>query len=284
MNASDRAARWLRRPQQPAAGATPSPELGEREHQPHQVRLPRDGLLLVDLLQVPVDGAFRVSRRLGHVADALAFRQPDRHLTFRWRQLQGRRHQVGIDTMLAFRLDNQHQRGDGPRAVKSASRLRSSAFIPRSKGPHRPILRAAFPAGHATASVFVAGLGGQTGFARVSAVLGMTAAGLLPAGRPRLAPLHEKRGGTAARQSRSHHRAAAARDAYLEAGGLKGAGEALFQSVDRAGERLTGRPLTRRVVLAMDPFVGSGTSLLEAERLGFPACGSEFNPAAATAT
>ena len=26
---------------------------------------------------------------------------------------------------------------------------------------------------------------------------------------------------------------------------------ALFQSVDRAGERLTGRPLTRRVVLAM---------------------------------
>ena len=51
VNASDRAARWYGGHKQPAAGsATPSPELGEREHQPHQVRLPRDGLLLVDLL------------------------------------------------------------------------------------------------------------------------------------------------------------------------------------------------------------------------------------------
>ena len=33
-----------------------SPEFGERQHQPHQVRLPREGVLLVDPLQVPVDG------------------------------------------------------------------------------------------------------------------------------------------------------------------------------------------------------------------------------------
>ena len=56
--------------------APPSPELGERQHQAHQVRLPRDGVLLVDLLQVPVDGGFRMPRRIGHVADAIAFRQP----------------------------------------------------------------------------------------------------------------------------------------------------------------------------------------------------------------
>ena len=45
--------------------------------------------------------------------------------------------------------------------------------------------------------------------------------------------------------------AAEALDAYLEAAALEDARAALFQSVDRAGERLTGRPLTRRVVLAM---------------------------------
>ena len=49
-------------------------ELGER-HQPSQVHLPRDGLLPVDLLQVPVDGALRVRGRLGHVPHASAFRQ-----------------------------------------------------------------------------------------------------------------------------------------------------------------------------------------------------------------
>ena len=49
----------------------------------------------------------------------------------------------------------------------------------------------------------------------------------------------------------AHHRAAEALDAYLEGGGLEDGRKALFQSVDRAGERLTGRALTRRVVLAM---------------------------------
>ena len=38
---------------------------------------------------------------------------------------------------------------------------------------------------------------------------------------------------------------------YLEAGGLEDGRETLFQSVDRVGDRLTGRSLTRRVVLAM---------------------------------
>ena len=37
----------------------------------------------------------------------------------------------------------------------------------------------------------------------------------------------------------------------LEAAGLEDGRAALFQSVDRVGERLTGRALTRRVVLAM---------------------------------
>ena len=32
--------------------------------------------------------------------------------------------------------------------------------------------------------------------------------------------------------------------------------------------------------IILDPFVGSGTSLVEAARLGFPACGVELNPAA----
>ena len=86
-------------PDTPAA--PPSPEFGERQHQPHQVRLPREGVLLVDPLQVPVDGGVRMPRRLGHVAHALAFRQPDRHLRLRRRQFQGRGHQVGIDARLA---------------------------------------------------------------------------------------------------------------------------------------------------------------------------------------
>ena len=57
-------------------------------------------------------------------------------------------------------------------------------------------------------------------FARVSAVLGMRRQDYFQQGSRGWLRLHERR-------------------------------EALFQSVDRAGERLTGRPLTRRVVLAM---------------------------------
>ena len=48
----------------------------------------------------------------------------------------------------------------------------------------------------------------------------------------------------------AHHRAEAAVDAYLVAGGIEDAKAPLFQSVDRSG-RLSGRSLTRRVVLLM---------------------------------
>ena len=51
------------------------PELGDRQHQPHQIHLPGDRQFLVDLLQVPVSGAFREPRRQGHVAYALPTRR-----------------------------------------------------------------------------------------------------------------------------------------------------------------------------------------------------------------
>ena len=44
---------------------------------------------------------------------------------------------------------------------------------------------------------------------------------------------------------------AAPTSSALEAAGLKDGRAALFQSVDRVGDRLTGRSLTRRVILAM---------------------------------
>ena len=47
-----------------------------------------------------------------------------------------------------------------------------------------------------------------------------------------------------------HHRAEAAVEAYLVAGGIADAKVPLFQSVDRS-DRLSGRSLTRRVVLSM---------------------------------
>ena len=49
----------------------------------------------------------------------------------------------------------------------------------------------------------------------------------------------------------AHHRAAAALDAYVEAGGLEKPKAALSQTMDPAGRRLTGRALDRRLVLAM---------------------------------
>ena len=74
-------------------------------------------------------------------------------------------------------------------------------------------------------------------FARVSAVLGMRRQAPREGGRRHDVP--------------AHHRAAAALDAYVEAAGLTEPKAALFQSVDPAGRRLTGRALERRVVLAM---------------------------------
>ena len=86
-------------------------------------------------------------------------------------------------------------------------------------------------------------------FARVSAVLGMRRQDYFQQGSRGWLRLHEK--GGKRHDVPAHHRASEALDEYLEACGLAAAGEALFQSVDRAGERLTGRALTRRVVLAM---------------------------------
>ena len=86
-------------------------------------------------------------------------------------------------------------------------------------------------------------------FARVSAVLGMRRQDYFQQGSRGWLRLHEK--GGKRHDVPAHHRAAEALDDYLDACGLEEAREALFQSVDRAGERLTGRPLSRRVVLAM---------------------------------
>ena len=86
-------------------------------------------------------------------------------------------------------------------------------------------------------------------FARVSAVLGMRRQDYFQQGSRGWLRFHEK--GGKRHDVPAHHRAAEALDEYLEACMLEEPREALFQSVDRAGERLTGRPLSRRVVLAM---------------------------------
>ena len=86
-------------------------------------------------------------------------------------------------------------------------------------------------------------------FARVSAVVAMHRADYFRQGSWGWLRLHEK-GGTR-HDVTAHHRAAAALDDYLAAAQLEEAKAALFQSVDPAGRRLTGRALSRRLVLAM---------------------------------
>ena len=86
-------------------------------------------------------------------------------------------------------------------------------------------------------------------FARVSAVLGMRRQDYFGQGSRGWLRLHEK--GGKRHDVPAHHRAAAAIDAYVEAGGLEEPKAALFQTVDPAGQRLTGRALDRRLVLAM---------------------------------
>ena len=86
-------------------------------------------------------------------------------------------------------------------------------------------------------------------FARVSAVLGMRRQDYFGQGSRSWLRLHEK--GGKRHDVPAHHRAAAVLDAYVEAGGLKAPQVALFQTVDPAGRRLTGRALDRRLVLAM---------------------------------
>ena len=86
-------------------------------------------------------------------------------------------------------------------------------------------------------------------FARVSAVLGMRRQDYFGQGSRGWLRLHEK--GGKRHDVPAHHRAAAALDAYVAAGGLGEPKAALFQTVDPAGRRLTGRALERRLVLAM---------------------------------
>ena len=86
-------------------------------------------------------------------------------------------------------------------------------------------------------------------FARVSAVLGMRRQDYFGQGSRGWLRLHEK--GGKRHDVPAHHRAAAALDAYVEAGGLEEPKVALFQTVAPAGRRLTGRALDRRLVLAM---------------------------------
>ena len=85
-------------------------------------------------------------------------------------------------------------------------------------------------------------------FARVSAVVGMRRQDYFLQGTRGWLRLHEK--GGKRHDVSAHHRAEAAVDAYLVAGGIEDVKAPLFQSVDRSG-RLSGRSLTRRVVLAM---------------------------------
>ena len=86
-------------------------------------------------------------------------------------------------------------------------------------------------------------------FARVSAVLGMRRQDYSGQGSRGWLRLHEK--GGKQHDVPAHHRVATDLDAYVKAAGLEEPRAALFQTVDPAGRRLTGRALTRRVVLAM---------------------------------
>ena len=100
-------------------------------------------------------------------------------------------------------------------------------------------------------------------FARVSAVLGMRRQDYFEQGSRGWLRLHEK--GGKRHDVPAHHRAAAALDAYIEAAGLEEPKAALFQSMDPAARRLTGRALERRVALAMDQAarLGCGAAALD---------------------
>ena len=86
-------------------------------------------------------------------------------------------------------------------------------------------------------------------FARVSAAIGMRRQDYFRQESRGWLRLHEK--GGKRHDVPAHHRAGEALDDYLAAAELDAAKAALFQSVDPAGRRLTGRALSRRLVLAM---------------------------------
>ena len=81
------------------------------------------------------------------------------------------------------------------------------------------------------------------------AVLGMSRGDYFQQGSRGWLRLHEK--GGRRHDVPAHHRAAEALDKYVEAAELEEPKATLFQSVEPAGRRLTGRALQRRVVLAM---------------------------------
>ena len=62
-----------------APSARESSKIGQRQHQPHQFGLPRDGQLPVDPLQVPIDGVLRVPHGSRHFVHGPSFGQPGRH-------------------------------------------------------------------------------------------------------------------------------------------------------------------------------------------------------------
>ena len=86
-------------------------------------------------------------------------------------------------------------------------------------------------------------------FARVSAVIGMRRQDYFRQESRGWLRLHEK--GGKRHDVPAHHRAGEALDDYLEGAGPGDATAPLFQSVDPAGRILTGRALSRRLVLAM---------------------------------
>ena len=98
-------------------------------------------------------------------------------------------------------------------------------------------------------------------FPRVSAVIGMRRQDYFRQESRGWLRLHEK--GGKRHDVPAHHRAAEALDDYLELAGLDEAKAALFQSVDPAGRRLTGRALSRRLVLAMIKRRAAGADLPE---------------------
>ena len=86
-------------------------------------------------------------------------------------------------------------------------------------------------------------------FARVSAVIGMRRQDYFRQECQGWLRLHEK--GGKRHDVPAHHRAAEALDKYVEAAELEEPKATLFQSVEPAGRPLTGRALSRRLVLAM---------------------------------
>ena len=95
-------------------------------------------------------------------------------------------------------------------------------------------------------------------FARVSAAIGMRRQDYFRQESRGWLRLHEK--GGKRHDVPAHHRAAEALDDYLAAAQLDETKAALFQRVDPARRRLTGRALSRRLVLAMIKAAGCGGS------------------------